>query len=338
MVGYHSVLLVRADSPYQTLDDLRDRSLAFTARLSASGFPHPLPRADQARLRAEPFFNHLAFAGGHPEAVAAVLNRRFRCRCDLELGDRRRARRAIRAGNLRRMVDRGLLDMGDVRILWQSELIPERAATSCAKPCRRRPRTSSERCCSIWPTAIVRASSGSSATARSTSNRSRTSTTRAWSTSAANRHRRRAPDPVGRRHRSLLVSVVSAAPMLCYNMPGSVTESAMPRGRRTSPRTTITPPCIDAALDRAAALCARRGARLTRLRRRVLELVWQGHSAVKAYDLLGELDRRRRGRQAAHRLPGAGLSDRPWAGASSGEPERLCRLPAAEAPRTTGSS
>jgi Fur family transcriptional regulator, zinc uptake regulator len=50
--------------------------------------------------------------------------------------------------------------------------------------------------------------------------------------------------------------------------------------------------CIDAALDRAGELCARRGARLTRLRRRVLELVWQGHAAVKAYDLLAELDRK----------------------------------------------
>jgi Fur family zinc uptake transcriptional regulator len=50
--------------------------------------------------------------------------------------------------------------------------------------------------------------------------------------------------------------------------------------------------CIDAALDRAGELCARRGARLTRLRRRVLELVWQGHAAVKAYDLLAALDRK----------------------------------------------
>ena len=49
--------------------------------------------------------------------------------------------------------------------------------------------------------------------------------------------------------------------------------------------------CIDAALDRAAELCARRGARLTRLRRRVLELVWQGHEAVKAYDVLERLGR-----------------------------------------------
>ena len=47
--------------------------------------------------------------------------------------------------------------------------------------------------------------------------------------------------------------------------------------------------CIDDALCQAAALCARRGARLTALRRRVLELVWQRHAAVKAYDLLDEL-------------------------------------------------
>jgi Fur family zinc uptake transcriptional regulator len=47
--------------------------------------------------------------------------------------------------------------------------------------------------------------------------------------------------------------------------------------------------CIDAALNRAAALCARRGARLTDLRRRVLELVWQRHAAIKAYDILDEL-------------------------------------------------
>ena len=47
--------------------------------------------------------------------------------------------------------------------------------------------------------------------------------------------------------------------------------------------------CVDDALQRAAVLCTRRGAHLTRLRRRVLELVWQGHAAVKAYDVLQEL-------------------------------------------------
>ncbi len=47
--------------------------------------------------------------------------------------------------------------------------------------------------------------------------------------------------------------------------------------------------CIDDALDAAADICARRGARLTELRRRVLELVWEGHESVKAYDLLAGL-------------------------------------------------
>jgi Fur family zinc uptake transcriptional regulator len=47
--------------------------------------------------------------------------------------------------------------------------------------------------------------------------------------------------------------------------------------------------CIEEALERAAALCARRGARLTPLRRHVLELVCQGHRAVKAYEILHQL-------------------------------------------------
>ena len=47
--------------------------------------------------------------------------------------------------------------------------------------------------------------------------------------------------------------------------------------------------CIGEALDRAEALCRQRGARLTRMRRRVLELIWDSHKAVKAYDLLDRL-------------------------------------------------
>ena len=49
--------------------------------------------------------------------------------------------------------------------------------------------------------------------------------------------------------------------------------------------------CVRLALERAERLCRRRGARLTALRRRVLELVWQSHRAVKAYDVLNQLGR-----------------------------------------------
>ena len=52
--------------------------------------------------------------------------------------------------------------------------------------------------------------------------------------------------------------------------------------------------CVESALATAARLCAARGARLTPLRRRVLELVWRGHAPashapVGAYDLLARL-------------------------------------------------
>ena len=47
--------------------------------------------------------------------------------------------------------------------------------------------------------------------------------------------------------------------------------------------------CIADALDGAEALCTRRGARLTTLRRRVLELVWERHEPVRAYDILDSL-------------------------------------------------
>ncbi len=47
--------------------------------------------------------------------------------------------------------------------------------------------------------------------------------------------------------------------------------------------------CVEGALATAARLCAERGARLTPLRRRVLELVWRSHTPVGAYDLLARL-------------------------------------------------
>ena len=49
--------------------------------------------------------------------------------------------------------------------------------------------------------------------------------------------------------------------------------------------------CIADALDAAERVCAGRGAQLTDLRRRVLELVWQSHQPVGAYQLLAALGR-----------------------------------------------
>lgn len=49
--------------------------------------------------------------------------------------------------------------------------------------------------------------------------------------------------------------------------------------------------CVADALAAAEQVCERAGARLTVLRKRVLELVWQSHQPMGAYDLLETLAR-----------------------------------------------
>ena len=124
LLGYYSVLFVRADSPYRTLDDLRGRSLAFTERLSASGFLIPYHELAEQGYRPPSFFRRFGFSGSHPQAVTAVLNGDFDAGVTWSTvtGD---YEKGFSRGNLRRMVDRGMLDMSDVRIVWKSDLIPE---------------------------------------------------------------------------------------------------------------------------------------------------------------------------------------------------------------------
>jgi Fur family zinc uptake transcriptional regulator len=47
--------------------------------------------------------------------------------------------------------------------------------------------------------------------------------------------------------------------------------------------------CIHSALAAAEQLCKERGALLTPIRRKTLELIWNSHKAIKAYDLLDQL-------------------------------------------------
>ncbi len=63
------------------------------------------------------------------------------------------------------------------------------------------------------------------------------------------------------------------------------------RGRRLFRAAHDHESCVERALDRAAAICARRGAKLTELRREVLRLLWRGHEPVGAYALLEALKR-----------------------------------------------
>ncbi|MDH4107025.1 MAG: transcriptional repressor [Gammaproteobacteria bacterium] len=49
--------------------------------------------------------------------------------------------------------------------------------------------------------------------------------------------------------------------------------------------------CVSQALETAERLCRERGLRFTKLRRQVLQLVWDSHKPVGAYDILDSLQR-----------------------------------------------
>ena len=51
----------------------------------------------------------------------------------------------------------------------------------------------------------------------------------------------------------------------------------------------LVPACVEDALAAAHEVCLKKGARLTPLRERVLELVWRSHKPVGAYELLDSI-------------------------------------------------
>jgi len=121
--GYYSYMYVRADSPYQTLEDLEGHSLGFADPNSTSGYLVPNFELQQQGIDPEEYFSEVGFGGGHEQTVLAVLNGQFDAGVTWTsgLGSHEEG---YTAGNFRSMVDNGLLDMNDVRIVWRSSLIP----------------------------------------------------------------------------------------------------------------------------------------------------------------------------------------------------------------------
>ena len=80
--------------------------------------------------------------------------------------------------------------------------------------------------------------------------------------------------------------------MLYYNITKAgraMTRSRAPAASPFQAKSHDHGTCIEDALDRAAQLCVAQGARLTELRRHVLQLVWRGHEPVGAYAILDAL-------------------------------------------------
>ena len=116
-LGYNSVLIVRSNSPYQKLDDLKGRTLAWADPNSTSGYLVPMVSLKEAGIDPTKHFGKTVFSGGHEQSVIGVLNGTLDSAFTwTSKGDN--------AGQLRMMMDRGMLKREDLRVVWESPVIP----------------------------------------------------------------------------------------------------------------------------------------------------------------------------------------------------------------------
>ncbi len=110
LLSYHVVALVKHDSPYKMLTDLKGKRVAHTAPSSNSG--NMAPRALFPALGLTPDKDYkVIYSGKHDNSVMGVLN-----------GDYDAA--AVADDVLDRMVSRGLVKPGAFRILYKSKPFP----------------------------------------------------------------------------------------------------------------------------------------------------------------------------------------------------------------------
>jgi phosphonate transport system substrate-binding protein len=108
--GYHLISIVRSDSPYQKLSDLKGKRVAHTAPSSNSGHLAPLVLYPPEGLKPNEDYKPL-MSGGHDKSALGVVS-----------GDYDMA--GVASDVFERMVTRGTLKAEDFRIIFTSPLFP----------------------------------------------------------------------------------------------------------------------------------------------------------------------------------------------------------------------
>ncbi|WP_439273758.1 phosphonate ABC transporter substrate-binding protein [Pseudochrobactrum sp. HB0163] len=123
--GYYSIMVARKDSGIKTLEDMKGKKLGFADPDSTSGYLIPvtaLPK-DLKGATVKDYFSETGFGGGHENLVLAVKDGKFDAGTTWGSGVGN-FDEGYTSGNLRKMVDKGLIDMKDFNEVWRSPLIP----------------------------------------------------------------------------------------------------------------------------------------------------------------------------------------------------------------------
>ena len=115
--AYHSVVVVKTDSAFKSLEDLKGRSLAFADPNSTSGYVAPAYFLREQGIDLAKHFGRTGFAGSHENSIIAVVNGTYDAAVTWWTNEQR--------SNFLRMEDKGMVPKGSVRVVWKSPALPE---------------------------------------------------------------------------------------------------------------------------------------------------------------------------------------------------------------------
>jgi phosphonate transport system substrate-binding protein len=124
-IFYIAVMVTRKDSGITSLEQMKGHSLAWADPNSASGYliPNASLKAAGIDTADGAYFSHTGFAGGHEQGIIAVLNKQYDAAVTWTSGQGD-ITQGFSRGALRGMVERNMLTMSDVTIIWKSGKIP----------------------------------------------------------------------------------------------------------------------------------------------------------------------------------------------------------------------
>jgi phosphonate transport system substrate-binding protein len=122
-IGYYSVVYVKADSPYKSLDDLKGKKLGLVDVESTSGYKAPVFFMNREGKAPDKFFSVAQVTGSHENAVLAMTQGTVDAATNWWNSDT--------DSNLTRMLNKGMLKKADgspmkyedFRIVWKSPLL-----------------------------------------------------------------------------------------------------------------------------------------------------------------------------------------------------------------------
>lgn len=120
--SYVSVMYVRADSGITTVEGMKGKAMAWSDPNSASGYLIPRAEFRAAGIDPDKYFGRTGFAGGAEQSVVAVLGKQYDAGVAWSSGQGD-ATQGYTRGVLTTMVQKKMIDMKDLRIIWRSRPI-----------------------------------------------------------------------------------------------------------------------------------------------------------------------------------------------------------------------